>query len=135
MKTPQEIINQMMENDLFSQWLGISVVEIGLGFCILQQTVTKDMLNGFSIAHGGISYSLADSALAFASNSHGMKCVSIETSISHVRPVLENDTLTAIAKELHRGKTIGIYEVVVSNQKQKTVALFKGTVNVSADFW
>lgn len=125
----------MMENDLFSQWLGISVLEISIGQCTIQNTVTKDMLNGFSIAHGGISYSLADSALAFASNSHGVKCVSIETSISHVRPVFENDRLTAIVKELHRGKTIGIYEVIVSNQNQKTVALFKGTVNVSTDFW
>jgi len=134
-KTPQEIVNQMMENDLFSQWLGISVVEIGLGFCALQQTVTKDMLNGFSIAHGGISYSLADSALAFASNSHGLKCVSIETSISHIRPVFEKDILTAQAKEIHRGKSVGIYEVNVSNQDKKNVALFKGIVNISSDSW
>ena len=125
----------MMENDLFSKWLGISILDIGLGYCTLQNTVSKDMLNGFSIAHGGISYSLADSALAFASNSHGVKCVSIETSISHIRPVFENDTLTASAKELHRGRTIAIYEVIISNQDKKTVALFKGTVNISIENW
>jgi len=134
-KSPKEIVGQMMENDLFSKWLGISILDIGLGYCTLQNTVSKDMLNGFSIAHGGISYSLADSALAFASNSHGVKCVSIETSISHIRPVFENDTLTASAKELHRGRTIAIYEVIISNQDKKTVALFKGTVNISIENW
>lgn len=135
MKTPEEILEMMLSNDQFSQWMGISSVSIGLGHCTLQSTITSDMLNGFQIAHGGISYSLADSALAFASNSYGVKCVSIETSISHTKPTKEGDALTAIAKELHRGRTIGIYEVIVQNQHNKTIALFKGTVHISKELW
>lgn len=135
MKTPQEIVAIMMERDAFSKWLAISVEDIKLGSCTLQTTITSEMLNGFDIAHGGISYSLADSALAFASNSYGTKCVSIETSISHTRPSKLGDQLTAVATELHRGKKIGIYEVTVSNQENKTIALFKGTVHISEEIW
>ncbi|HLU86812.1 MAG TPA: hotdog fold thioesterase [Taishania sp.] len=125
----------MLDNDAFSNWMGVEVQNLEAGTCRLAMTVTSDMLNGFSITHGGISYSLADSALAFAANSRGFKCVSVETSISHVRPTKAGDTLIAIATEKHRGKTIGIYEVEVLNQEQKKVALFKGIVHVSTDLW
>ncbi len=125
----------MMGSDFFSQWLGITVLEIGNGFCKLNLTVRKDMLNGFGIAHGGITYCLADSALAFASNSYGNQCVSIETSISHTAKVSEGDVLTANAKELHRGRKIAVYEVAILNQEQKNVGLFKGTVFITDKKW
>jgi acyl-CoA thioesterase len=135
MKTPQEIINIMMKNDSFSHWLGVKIDKIDVGICHLRASVTSEMLNGFRIAHGGISYSLADSALAFASNSRGFQCVSIETSISHVRKVSEGDVLVAIAEEIHRGKTTGVYDVHVKNQHNQTVSLFKGTVFVTEKEW
>lgn len=135
MKTPSEIVDLMMENDAFSKWMGVEVLEVKEGTCTLQLQVSPEMLNGFFITHGGISYSLSDSALAFASNSRGNKCVSIETSISHIRPTKTGDVLKAAAVEKHRGKTIGIYEVTVTNQENKTVALFKGTVHISSDTW
>ena len=135
MKTPEEIVSTMLENDEFSQWLDVKVVSIGLGSCTLRATIHGQMLNGFNILHGGISYSLADSALAFASNSYGFKCVSIDTSISHLRPARVGDTLMATAIERHRGKTVGIYEVTVTNQDGKSIALFKGTVHISKDIW
>lgn len=125
----------MLQNDAFSQWLNVNVEAIDLGTCTLKATIHDQMLNGFNILHGGISYSLADSALAFASNSYGHKCVSIETSISHIRPALVGDTLSAKAIERHRGKSVGIYEVVVTNQDGKNIALFKGTVHISKDLW
>jgi acyl-CoA thioesterase len=124
-----------LENDAFSQWLDVKVVSIGLGSCTLRATIHGQMLNGFNILHGGISYSLADSALAFASNSYGFKCVSIDTSISHLRPARVGDTLMATAIERHRGKTVGIYEVTVTNQDGKSIVLFKGTVHISKDIW
>jgi len=68
-----KIANKMYEQDAFSQWLGIKIVNVSDGYCQLKMTVRKEMLNGFHIAHGGIAYSLADSALAFASNSNGKK--------------------------------------------------------------
>lgn len=135
MKSPQEITSMMLSNDLFSQWMGIEILSIKDGFCELTATVKEDMLNGFAILHGGISYSLSDSALAFASNSYGNKCVSIETSISHVRQAKIGDILTAKCTELHRGKTIGIYEVIIANQDHKKISIFKGTVHISQDFW
>jgi len=135
MKSPLEIVNLMLERDAFSKWLFISVLNISKGSCELKATITKDMLNGFDIAHGGISYSLADSALAFAANSHGQKCVSIETSISHTRPCKLGDELKATAVEVHRGRTTGIYQVNVTNQENKTIALLKGTVHISQELW
>lgn len=135
MLNPSEIVAKMMEKDQFSQWLGIRVEKIEKGECILSCAVKEQMLNGFEILHGGISYSISDSALAFASNSYGYKCVSIETSISHTRPVKMGDKLRAITKEIHRGKTIGIYEVLIHNQENKLISVFKGVVNISSDEW
>ncbi len=135
MKSPREIVDTMMEKDAFSHWLGIHIESISAGHCTLQVTISGEMLNGFSIAHGGITYSMADSALAFASNAYGYKCVSIETSISHIRPTREGDILVATTTELHRGKKTAIYQVNIHNQNLKPVALFKGTVHISEDLW
>ncbi len=135
MKTPEEIVNIMLKNDAFSQWLGVEILEVNLGFCSLKAKITSEMLNGFSIAHGGISYSLADSALAFASNSRGNQCVSIETSISHLKKVSENDELIATCIEISRGKTIGLYRVEIKNQANLLVAVFNGTVHISEKLW
>lgn len=135
MKRPKEIVDLMMEKDTFSQWLGIEILEVSLGTCKLRTTVTDKMLNGHQTLHGGITYSIADSALAFASNSRGNRCVSIETSISHVRKCAADDTLTVDAIEVHRGRTIGIYDITVTNQDGKKVALFKGTVHISPETW
>jgi acyl-CoA thioesterase len=135
MLSPNQIVEMMMEKDAFSSWMGIHIVKIDLGFSSISCEVKKEMLNGFQILHGGISYSLSDSALAFASNSYGNKCVSIETSISHTRPAKLGDILTATCKEMHRGKSIGIYEVSVKNQDDKLISIFKGTVNISPEMW
>jgi acyl-CoA thioesterase len=135
METAEKVVNKMMGSDWYSQWLGIQVLQTGPGICKLQMTVRKEMLNGFGIAHGGITYSLADSALAFASNSHGVQSVSIETSISHTTPVKEGDILTAVAEESTCSKRIGVYHVKVVNQESATVALFKGTVYRTGKEW
>lgn len=132
--TAREIVDKMYQNDDFSQWLGIEFLEVSEGECTIRMQVREEMTNGFDVAHGGISFSLADSAFAFASNSRGKKAVSIETSISHTRPVKSGDILTAHAFEKNLGQTLGIYEVRVSNQNEKTVALFKGTVYRSDDW-
>jgi acyl-CoA thioesterase len=135
MKTPKEIVDLMMNDDSFSKWMGVKIDTIDNGICVLRASVKEEMLNGFRIAHGGISYSLADSALAFASNSRGVQCVSIETSISHIKKVLEGDVLIATAREVYRGKTTGIYDVEVINQNNLLVALFKGTVFITDKEW
>ncbi len=129
------VIDQMYNNDPFSKWLGIERLEEGPGKSVLRMTVRKEMLNGFEIAHGGITYSLADSALAFASNSHGRKAVSVETSISHTKAVKEGDILTASAIEESLSNKIGIYTVKITNQEGVSVAFFKGTVYRTSKEW
>lgn len=136
LKSPEEIVDTMMAKDYFSQWLGIKVLETGNGISKLSMTVRKEMLNGFGIAHGGITYCLADSALAFSSNSHGKKAVSVETSISHTIPVSEGDELVAEAKEEHCSNKIGIYSITVKRTSDNAVvALFKGTVYRTSKDW
>ena len=132
---PTRVVDRMYNNDPFSKWLGIERVVDGAGSSVLRMTVRKEMLNGFDIAHGGISYSLADSALAFASNSHGIQSVSIETSISHTKTVNEGDVLTAKAIEKNLTSKIGIYEIEIRNQNNEIVALFKGTVYRTSKPW
>lgn len=133
--SPEEIVDKMMSEDAFSQWLGVEVLNKILGSSVLKMTVRKEMTNGFGVAHGGITYSLADSALAFACNSHGIKSMSIETSISHTKPVMIGDVLVAKASEKSKGNKIAVYDITIENQKAEIVALFKGTVYRSGKEW
>ena len=124
----------MMAKDYFSQWLGIEVVETSDGFSRIKMTVTKDMLNGHGVAHGGISFSLADSAFAFASNSDGQKAVSIETSINHIKPIFEGDELEATAQKESTSRSLGQYIVRVT-RREELVGLFKGVVFRKNEEW
>ena len=135
MSNSQKIVNKMFDQDAFSQWLGIEIIEVKDGYCELKMTVRKEMLNGFQIAHGGIAYSLADSALAFASNSHGRKSLSVETSISHTVSVKKDDVLIAMTEELFLSDNIGVYLISITNQKKQEVAHFKGTVYRTSKEW
>lgn len=132
---PKKVVDKMFNNDPFSQWLGIERLEDGAGISRLQMTVRDEMLNGFSIAHGGITYSLADSALAFASNSHGIQSVSIETSIAHTKPVKSGDVIETQVEEISLSRRLGIYQIKIINQNGELVALFKGTVYRTGKPW
>ena len=135
MSMPWKIVNKMYDQDAFSQWLGIIIVDVSEGYCQLKMKVRKEMLNGFHIAHGGIAYSLADSALAFASNSHGRKSLSVETSISHMVSIKAGDMLTAMTKELSRSDKIGVYLITITNNENQEIANFKGTVYRTSKDW
>ena len=135
MSIPWKIVNKMYDQDAFSQWLGIEIVDVSEGYCQLKMKVRKEMLNGFHIAHGGIAYSLADSALAFASNSHGRKSLSVETSISHMVSIKAGDMLTAMTKELSRSDKIGVYLITITNKENQGIAIFKGTVYRTSKDW
>ena len=135
MDLAKKVVDKMMSGDAFSQWLGIEVLKITTGFCKLQIKVREEMINGFKIAHGGIAYSLADSALAFAANSHGIQAVSIETSISHTQKVISGDTLIATAKEINKSTKTGLYYITITNQNNIEIAHFKGTVYRTKKEW
>jgi acyl-CoA thioesterase len=126
-KLANKVVAHMMEHDLFSQWLGIEVIEIKEGYSKIKMLVRKEMINGFGIVHGGIAFALSDSAFAFACNNRNVLSVALDTSINFLKPVHVGDTLTAEAKELHNGKSTGLYHITISNQNDHIVALFKGT--------
>ena len=118
----------MLKNDAFSAWLGVELAEISTGICELTMITRAEMLNGFKILHGGISYSLADSALAFAANSLGKHSLSVDTSIAHHVKVSENEKIRATARPLFLGKKVSTFEVLISNCSDELIASFKGTV-------
>ena len=127
MPTALEVVQHMMKNDLFSQWLRIEVMDIKEGYSKLKMTVRAEMINGFGIVHGGIAFSLADSAFAFACNNRNNLSVALDTSINFIKPVHVDDVLTAEAKELHNGRSTGLYHISIFNQHDHLVAQFKGT--------
>jgi len=135
MVEPKQIVDKMMAGDSMSQWLGISILDYSAGNVVCRMTVTAEMVNGFGIAHGGITYSLADSALAFSVNAHGVQSVSVETSISHLKPVKVGDVLITATKEISLTKNIGVYLTNVLNQNGVLVAAFKGTVYRTKKVW
>ncbi len=125
----------MMAEDRMSQWLGIEVLSFDPGKVTVRMAVRDEMVNGFGVTHGGITYCLADSALAFSSNAHGKRAMSIETSISHLKSVQTGDVLTATTEELSLTRKTGIYQMHVTNQKSELVAHFKGMVYRSDKDW
>lgn len=127
MSTFKQVVDHMMVHDKFSQWLGIEVLEILEGYSRIRMTVREDMINGFGIAHGGIAFSLADSAFAFACNNRNNLSVALDTSINFTKAINTGDTLTAEAKESHNGRSTGLYFITIINQKGEQVAHFKGT--------
>jgi len=123
----ESVVNKMMEKDLFSQWLGIKLLDIKQGYSKICMTVRNEMINGFDVIHGGIAFSLADSAFAFACNNRNNLSLALDTNITFTKTTKPGDVLTAEAKELHNGKSTGLYLITVTNQQNEQVALFKGT--------
>jgi acyl-CoA thioesterase len=124
----RRVVETMMARDAFSQWLGISVLDVAPRSVTVRMTVRDEMLNGFNVCHGGISFSLADSALAFASNTHGRVTVSIENSITYPVAITAGDVLTARAEEESASNRLAFFRVTVRRQDDVIVALFRGTV-------
>ena len=122
-----KVIAQVMQQDLFSQWLGIEVLEIKEGTSKIKMLVRAEMINGLGIVHGGITFSFADSCFAFACNNRNILSVALDTSISFLKPVNVGDVLIAEATEMYNGRSTGLYHVTITNQKGHIVALFKGT--------
>lgn len=123
----RQVVDHMMIHDKFSQWLGIEVLDIQEGYSKIKMTVREEMINGFGIVHGGIAFSLADSAFAFACNNRNNLSVALDTSINFTKAIQVGDELTAEAKETHNGRSTGLYYITITNQKNEQVAIFKGT--------
>lgn len=124
----EAVVRGMLEKDALSRWLGIEVVEVGPRFAICRMRVRADMLNGFGVCHGGVTFALADSAFAFASNTEGRVAVSVENSMTYPAPVHEGDLLIAVAQEEAESRKLGYYRVVVRREDDTVAGLFRGTV-------
>lgn len=116
----------MMESDAASKMLGIRVEIPEPGVCVARMRVREDMVNGFDVCHGGLIFSLADTAFAFACNAHNRLSVAASANVDFLRPAKLGDELTATARERHAGKGGGVYVVDVVNQAGHAVALFRG---------
>src|SRR5689334_15235905 len=123
----RSVVDHMMENDFFSQWMGVEVLEVKEGYSRVKMSIRKEMVNGFGIVHGGIPFSLADTAFAFACNNRNNLSVALDVTITFTKAVNVGDVLTAEAKEFHNGRSTGVYQIIVSNQNSEQIALFKGT--------
>ena len=123
----QQVVSHMMKEDRFSQWLGIEVLEVRVGYSRIRMTLREEMVNGFGVIHGGLAFSLADSAFAFACNNRNNLSLALDTSINFTKTTRPGDVLTAEAKELHNGRSTGLYLITITNQNGEQVAHFKGT--------
>lgn len=126
-KLANDVVSHMMENDFFSQWMGVEVLDVKEGYSRIRMTIRQEMVNGFGIVHGGLPFSLADSAFAFACNNRNNLSVALDVTITFTKAVNVGDVLTAEAKEIHNGRSTGVYLISVTNQNDQAVALFKGT--------
>lgn len=125
---PQKIVQHLLKNDPFSIWMGVEMEEARTGFCRINCTVTDSMLNGFSVTHGGIIFSLADTALAFSAATYGRVSLAIDNSISFLKKSTNGDKIFAISEVIHITHKTGVFEVNVKNSSDELIALMKGTV-------
>jgi acyl-CoA thioesterase len=124
----------MLSQDAYSQWLGIEILECEIGRCKVAMKVRPEMLNSMNKAHGGITYSLADTAFGFAANTHGKFAVSIETSINHIEAVNEGDYLIAESVIEKVNNKLG-FNIIEVKRGDEMVALFKGVVYRTNKDW
>ena len=127
MELAKACVNKMLEGDRMSAWLGVEVDHIDAGYCRLHFTVREEMLNGFGIVHGGVVFAAADSAFAFACNTHGRLSVALDVHINFIAACKAGETLEVEAQEIHLGHKTGVYRVEVRKEKGDAVASFTGT--------
>jgi acyl-CoA thioesterase len=123
----ERVVERMLATDALSRWLGLEVVRVAPARATCRMTVRPEMVNGFGVAHGGIVFSFADSAFAFACNTHGAVTVAVDNTITYPTAIHPGDVLTAEAEEEAASRRLGYYRVTVTNQHGAVVALFKGT--------
>ncbi len=125
---------KMLSQDAFSQWMGIKIIECEVGRCKVGMTIRREMLNSMMKAHGGVSYTLADTAFGFTANTRGKYAVSIETSINHISALDEGDYLTAEATLDEQRTKVG-FNIIEVKRGDELVALFKGVVYRTQKDW
>jgi acyl-CoA thioesterase len=125
---PRAIVNRMMQEDAFSRWMGVEILEVREGYCRISCPVTEEMLNGFHVTHGGILFSLADSALAFSAATYGRVALALDNSISFTKKSTAGDRLIAVSECINLTHKTGLFEIKVFNGEEELLAVMKATV-------
>lgn len=129
----RKIVEKLLSNDPFSKWMEIEIINVKEGFCKIRCIIREEMINGFNVAHGGIIYSLADTALAFSAATGGAVALALDNSISYTKKAKLGDTLTASSEAINITRRTGLYNVKVTNQSSEVIAVMKGTVYRTSD--
>lgn len=125
---PLVIANYLLSQDPFSLWMGIEVLEADLGYCKVGCTITNQMCNGFGVTHGGILFSLADTALAFSAATYGKVALAIDNSISFMQKTTAGQKVTASSRILHQSHKIAVFDIKIFKESEELIAHMKGTV-------
>lgn len=126
--TPRQTAEYMLGKDLFSQSLGISLIEVTDNYCLIKMAIKPEMINGLGTVHGGVTFAFADSALAFSSNNLGEAAVALNCNINFTTAARLGDILTAESVLLTDTRKTGVYDITIKNQNDEVVAGFRGTV-------
>ena len=129
----RHIVGKLISRDPFSRWMGIEIIEVKEGLCKIRCSIGKEMINGFEVAHGGIIYSLADTALAFSAITDGRVALSLDNSTSYAKKARLGDTITACSKAVNITYRTGLFDIKITNQTSDIIAIMKGTVYRSED--
>jgi len=124
----RQVVDKMLEQDTYGKWLNPTIEKIATGYCLMKMPVRPEFLNGVGTVHGGIVFGIADTAFAYASNSHNRIAVALDVTISYPNAGQVDDVFTIEAKEIYLGGRTAIYQVTVINQQQLLIGLFQGTV-------
>lgn len=125
---PRQVVDYMFDQDYFSQWLGIKMIDVKENYCLIEMPVKQEMLNGLKTVHGGVTFAFADSALAFSSNNSGDAAVALNCVISFTKAGKEGDVFRAESKLVNNTRKTAIYDINITNQNEELIAKFVGTV-------
>lgn len=126
--TPTETANYILSHDYFSQWMGVKLIEIRENYCLIEMPIRQEMINGLKTVHGGVTFSFAESALAFSSNNTGNAAVALNCMISFTKAVRLGDVLIAESILMADTRKTAVYDIAITNQHKTMVASFRGTV-------
>lgn len=125
---PRQVAEYMFDQDYFSQWMNIKMIEVKENYCLLEMPIKKDMINGLKTVHGGVTFAFADSALAFSSNNTGDAAVALNCIISFTKAGKEGDIFRAESILVNDTRKTAVYDIKITNQNSDLIAKFVGTV-------
>ena len=122
----QKVIQSLHAKDETARSLGISIDAAGMGWCKINMVVRDDMVNGHSVAHGGFIFTLADTAMAYASNGENNQTLAQHCQITFISPGKQGEILVATAREVSRTNRNGLFDVEVRGENERLIAAFRG---------